>query len=320
MIDGDVLVLLEGDAIEAVGKTEHTADDLVELEVRAQHLGIEIIAFHLQLVGIECEVPGLHLLFVTEILGKECFHLFHFFNSRRLVGVNQFVQQLIDIGCTSRHAMYHHVIGKRLIAKELCQLATQIDEPLTNLEVVLAVVMNTLRVLRHIHLLTKLAAGGISHERRHRRMVESEHPAFLLAFAGSKSSSLAGCLGKSVEVLFVGDMQLEGFVFLQQVLRELQREQTGLLGEHSQTFLPCFVEQRTATHKPVIGFLQQHVFLRSELPMMFVDVFDACEELAVECHIIGVLGEDGTHLLSQCVEVVVGLGAEHIRKHRRHTV
>ena len=54
--------------------------------------------------------------------------------------------------------------------------------------------------------------------------------------------------------------------------------------------------------------------------MMFVDILDACEKLAVECYIVGMFGEYGTHLLSQCVEVIVGLGTEHIRKHRRHTV
>ena len=64
-------------------------------------------------------------------------------------------------------------------------------------------------------------------------MVECEHPAFLLALAGSESSSFAGSLRKSVKVLFICDMQLECLVFLQQVLRELQREQTGLLGELS---------------------------------------------------------------------------------------
>ena len=52
MIDGDVLVFLECDAIEAMCQTEDAVDDLVELEVRTQHLRVDIVVLNLQLMGI----------------------------------------------------------------------------------------------------------------------------------------------------------------------------------------------------------------------------------------------------------------------------
>ena len=61
MIDGNRLVFLERDAVESRGEGENAVDDFFESEIGSKHLGIEVIAFHLQLVGVEREVPGLHL-------------------------------------------------------------------------------------------------------------------------------------------------------------------------------------------------------------------------------------------------------------------
>ena len=51
MVYRNILVLLEGDAVELVGKTEYAVYHLVELEVWAEHLCIQVILLHLQLVG-----------------------------------------------------------------------------------------------------------------------------------------------------------------------------------------------------------------------------------------------------------------------------
>ena len=61
MIDGNRLVFLESDAVESRGEGENAVDDFFELEIGSEHLGIEVVAFHLQLVGVEREVPRLHL-------------------------------------------------------------------------------------------------------------------------------------------------------------------------------------------------------------------------------------------------------------------
>ena len=114
--------------------------------------------------------------------------------------------------------MHHHIIGKGVVAKQLSQFATKIDEPLADVEVVLAIVVDANGILGHIHLLTQLAAGGIGHERRKGRMVESEHPAFFLSFAGGQGSGFTSGIGQTVEIGLVGNMQFKGFVFLQQIL------------------------------------------------------------------------------------------------------
>ena len=54
-------------------------------------------------------------------------------------------------------------------------------------------------------------------------MVEREYPTFFLAFASCLCSSFACRFGQTVKVFFVGDVQLECLVLLQQVLGELKR-------------------------------------------------------------------------------------------------
>ena len=78
MIDGYLLVLTESDAIEAVGQSKHALYHLFQLEVRPQHLGIDVIAFHLQLVGIIAEVPWLQFKIVSFHLSRHPRHVFPF--------------------------------------------------------------------------------------------------------------------------------------------------------------------------------------------------------------------------------------------------
>ena len=58
VIDGDLLVLTEGDAVEARGQSEDALDDVFHLKIGAEHLGVEVVAAHLQLEGVVGRVLG----------------------------------------------------------------------------------------------------------------------------------------------------------------------------------------------------------------------------------------------------------------------
>ena len=59
MIDGNLLILLKRDAIQAISQSEHALNHLRQFEVRAQHFGIDVIALQFEFVGIEAEIPRL---------------------------------------------------------------------------------------------------------------------------------------------------------------------------------------------------------------------------------------------------------------------
>ena len=230
--------------------------------------------------------------------------------------------------------MQHHVVGVCVVAQQLCHFASQIDEPTADVEVVFGVVVQADRVFRHIHLPAQLALRGIGHEGRVGGRVERENPAVLTLFPGRLRSSLTCRFGQSVELFLIGDVQFESLVFLQQVLRELQREQAGLLGEMAQAFLVFVAEQRTTSHKTVVAVAQQHflfgrqrfgvqlsaIGLRFTPKIIVINPLDALEKRLVEHHVVFVLREDGSQLLRELVELVVGFGAEHVREHGRYAV
>ena len=164
MIYRNILVLLEGDTVKLVGKTEHAVYHLVELEVRTEHLCIQVILLHLQLVRIESEVPWLHLEVIAfQFLGK-CLHLFNFLDGCRLVGIDEVVQKLIYIFCIACHAMAEHVVGIGLESQKLSQFTAQINQLLADFQVVLLVVVDADRVACHVHLLAEFALGRVGHE------------------------------------------------------------------------------------------------------------------------------------------------------------
>ena len=165
MIHGDVLVLLECDAVQTVGKAEYSVYHARQLEVGAEHLSVEVILAHLQLVRIKSEVPRLHLKVVALLCLCLCLHSLYVLDGCRLVSVNEVVEQLIYVLFVGSHTMHEHVVGVCAITEQLRNLAAQIYQSAANLEIVLAVVVNALRVACHIHLAAQFALGGVSHER-----------------------------------------------------------------------------------------------------------------------------------------------------------
>ena len=103
---------------------------------------------------------------ITQILLEFTFNLFHLFFSGGHVGGDEIVEEFIDVADVASHTVLHHVVSVGLMAQELCQFTTQIDQALADLEVVLRIVVDALRILGHIHLLAQVATRAVSHKGR----------------------------------------------------------------------------------------------------------------------------------------------------------
>ena len=124
-------------------------------------------------------------------------------DGRGLVGLDEVVEQAIDVLGRGGHAIFHHVVSVGLVAQELGQFAPQVDQPLADVEVAL-LALGAERAVGHEDLLAKVAAVGVHHEGTVARGVEGDDPALLALLAGSRGSSLAHGLGQSAEVGLVG--------------------------------------------------------------------------------------------------------------------
>ena len=52
--------------------------------------------------------------------------------------------------------------------------------------------------------------------------------------------------------------------------------------------------------------------------MVQVNLSDTFEESWVEAYVVGMLGQQGLHLLRQGIHLVVGLGTQQVEEYRRH--
>ena len=319
VVDGNILVLLEGDAIEFVGESEHAADHLVQFKIGSQHLGIDIVFLQFQLVRVVAHVPRHHHKPASLHLFGHLLHGLPLFHGHGFVGDDQVVEQPVHVPCVAGHAVFHHIVGIASESQQLCNLAPEVDEPFADVDVVGIVVVGADGVFGHIHLFSQLPSVRVGHEGRIAGEIEREHPSLLSRLPCGLCGCFDGGVGQSGQVFPVGEMQLEVLVLLEQVLRELQREHAGLLREFSQFLLVLVVEQGSASGEPFKLHLQQPLFLLGEIAVMVVYIFDFLKEPFVQPYVVGVLGQDGLHLLCQGVHLVVGLGAEQVEEDGRHT-
>ena len=173
---------------------------------------------------IEPEVPGLELKVLTLLFSGHLLDFGNLFFCRWLIGINQVIEQLIHMAHVTGHPVFQHVIGISLVTQQLSHLTAQVDEPLTDIQIVLRIVVDTLRVFGHIHLPTELTLGAISHKRRIAGEIEREHPTVEILLFGCQSRSLTRRLRQSVELSLIGNMQRESLILFQQILRELQSQ------------------------------------------------------------------------------------------------
>ena len=220
-----------------------------------------------------------------------------------------------DIPC---HPATEHIVGVGLEAQQLCQFTTQVDQSFADFEVILRIVMNTLRILRHIHLATEFALCRVSHERRIAGEVECKHPPFLALLLRFVGSRLASGLWQSVQLGLIRNVQGKCLVLLQHVLRELQSQHSSLFCELTQSFLASGIQQSATPHKPVVAVVQQHLLLRRQCAVMMIHILDTFEEPFVQSDIIGMLGEYRTQFLCQGIHLVVGVSTQQIEEYTRH--
>ena len=155
---------------------------------------------------------------MTLFVLKELVQFLSFFLRCGFVGINKVVEQMIYIATVRCHATLQYIVCIGLISQQLGNLATQVDESLTYLEVVLAIIVCTLGITSHIHLFTKLTLCRVGHKGRVAGHVEGEYPSLFTLFLCSECCCFSCCLWQTIQLCFIGDVQLESLILFQQVL------------------------------------------------------------------------------------------------------
>ena len=150
MVYRDVLVFLEGNAVQTGRKTEYTFYHPVQFEIRAKGFFVPIELLFFQLFRIVGPVPW-HQgeVFSFQFLGDSGY-FFHFLMGSRRIGFQQLVQQLVYIVAFFRHSTGQYKVGGGWETQQLGTFQTEVHQLLDNLHVVIFIVVGTLGVVRHI--------------------------------------------------------------------------------------------------------------------------------------------------------------------------
>ena len=111
MVDGDVGVFLEVNAVEFCGQTKDTCFHPAQLKIGAQHFGIEVVVSQLEEVGIVGKVPR-HKAEVGAFLRlRQLFHCGHLAPCDFQIVGFQAIEQFFHAFFAFGHALAQHVVG-----------------------------------------------------------------------------------------------------------------------------------------------------------------------------------------------------------------
>ena len=314
MVDGDVLAQVEGDAVEARGQAEDALLDAGELEVGAQHLAVDVVALHLQLLAVVGEVPGAEFVVGAFGLAGQGGDFLQFATGGGEVGLQEVVEEVLDVGRVLCHAALEDEVGKGLVAEDVGQLTAQVDDARDEGQVVVVAFVGAEGHVGHVHLLAQLAVVGIGHEGAVTGALQCEDPSLESGLAGCLGCCIALALGQSGELRRVGDVEAEGVGVAEHVLLELQGHLAQFHLQLGEALLVGVAEQGSVAHEGLVHVVEQGGLLGVEWAVVVVYGLDAQPEVGVEHHAVAVLGQDGGHLLCQGVHLVVGVGTDEVEE------
>ena len=212
--------LCEGYTVELVGEEEHTVANILELEVRTKFVFIHRILCLLRLVGIITPVPP-HGFEVLAFLADFCLDVLEFFVCLLHYRGPHLVEERTYSFCSLCHACFESECSIVVVAHELCLLDACFYKATNHLLVVILIAVVATVGIAFIHLLTEVAIFSILKERHYTRVVKREEPLALLTSSGCRFGSVVNeAFGKTSEVLFILNKELESVGFSKHVLTE----------------------------------------------------------------------------------------------------
>ena len=312
MVDVDLRIGREVQSVELVGQQEDPLLDMFEFEIGLHQLVVERILFILVHGAVIGPVPR-HELSFEPLRGGVFAH-------RAVVGIGprlglheQVVQERLDRLRVTGHALLQHVVGIALVAQQIGDLQPRIDDPADQLRVV-ELAAQTLRGPRAPEFLLQFAVRGVGHEGEVARILQRDGPPLLAARGGLGGHPLPHESGQFGHHFRIGDMEREGVGGGQRILAELERQGREFGRILAVELLLLGREGGAVAGEVLVGLFEQHALLLREASGVFVDGLHAFEELLVERDVVLQFGQFGLHAQRDLLQLVRGLGAEHVEE------
>ena len=218
VIDGNLVVLAEGDSVETCCEVGNAVQHLFERKVGTQHFVVERMFLLLQFLGVVEKIPRHHFEVVALNFACEFSYFVCLAVGDGQVRPCESSQQREYIVAVPGHALRGYIVRVGVVAQEVGKFQTGIYYLHDECSVVVFVAFCSQRTIGHVQFLTQVALCAEAHKRYVAGAVQGENPSlFSGLFCCHRRRLYKGC-GQSVKLLFVGNVQAETIGLFQGVL------------------------------------------------------------------------------------------------------
>ena len=247
----------EGNAPEAVAELENTLHDIVEREVGAKHLLVEVVFLLAYFFRIIPPVPRFEAV-VAGFGFFDRFHLFELFFCQLQRWLPQLVEQCIGVFRRLGHFVVECEGAVRGIAHQPGLFEPEFRDLVHDLFVVGAVTAVAAFEVGLVELFAQVPPLGVAQKRNHTRLAERKDPfAFHLAVHRLGAGRRLDRGGHSCQVFLFVDYQRKGVVVGEQVVAELYAESGELLVDLFKLLLLRGREQCPGPHEPLVSLFRE---------------------------------------------------------------
>ena len=309
----------EPQPVQVGSQGKHAFDDILQLEVWFQILGVEVEKILLLLFGIIGKIPALQVVFEALRTGVGVERL-HLALGERQRDLPQLVEQVVHVRTILGHTVVECILGVVVVAEQLGQLFATAQDALDVLAVV-ELAAEGLVAGVHKHLLTQLAVVGILKDGGGTRGGQVEDIAFK---ALSLSSLLGHCqlaFGKTIETSHIRDVHIPTVRGGQGVLSKGQCQVGEFHRQLVETFLLLRSQVRPIIEKGVVRTLHQHlVRTHKRVELVLMHVFDTGEQVLIQIDAVGILSKHRLHLISDLLHFRGGVALQDVEEDAGHAV
>ncbi len=307
VIDLNVRVLLEGNAIEPLCQPENALNHRLFLEVRAQVVVRNGILLVLEFLGVITPVPRLQRG-VQPVRRSKLLQLLYLLTRRRHITIPQLVKQLIDFLRCFRHGLVERLLCIVLLAEQLCQCQAGVHDVDDNLRVV-ELAADATRVVSSVEFAADVTVVEVLHDGDIGRRLQVQQPAVQPLLFRIFPKQRLSIFVQTCKQCRVGEQHRPCIGGFQHILPIGKRQFAQFCRQLPIGLLIFGAEVCTVVGKRLVDIVQQFRLFFGEFQFVFGFIYrlNALEQPLVETDVCRVFRHLGRQLHFDTVQYIVGL-------------
>ncbi len=307
VIDMDILVLLEGQTIEALGEPEHALFHVLKFKIGAQYIVGDSVFLLFELFGIVTPVPRLQGG-IEPVCSSKLLQFSHFLHSNGHIVLTQLVEErhhgLLIVGA----GLVERLLGVVAFSEEFGQLKTGVDDVDDDLGVV-ELAPYAAAVVGGVEFTAEVAVSAVLHHGDVGGGLEVEQPTLFACLLGVGTKHSLGVVVDAGKVFLTGNEHRPCVGGFEHVLTVGEGEFAQACRQLAIRLFVFGTEVGTVVGKGLVDVFQQFCLLLVEVKRtaLVVHRLDALEQFLVQANGSRILRHLGREFHLNLLELLVGL-------------